>query len=171
MTRTKALLALTATMITTAFVASPAAAYDSVNSITGTEPESPSYRSVNSVTGGESANSDSQAASAPSSANAILAEGGPSSSESPGSLNAVLAESPLASSDSPAGRSDGYRTVNAVVGDNEPPTSLVEVRESSGFDWGDALIGASATLVLMLMAFGAARLISQQRRSTAESQA
>jgi hypothetical protein len=61
--------------------------------------------------------------------------------------------------------------VNAVIGDTEPPTSLVEVREPSGFDWGDALIGASATLVLTLMAFGAARLVTRRRHATVESTA
>jgi len=61
-------------------------------------------------------------------------------------------------------------SLNSIVGGSEPPASLVEVRESSGFDWGDALVGALVTLALALMAFGSARLIAQ-RRSTVESQA
>jgi hypothetical protein len=171
MTRTKALLALTAAVITAALVASPAAGYESANSITGTEPEAPSYRSVNSVTGNESASSDSRTAASFSSPNAILAGSQAGLSDSPSSLNAILAESPRASGHSPAVEGDGYRTVNSVIGDTEPPTSLVEVRELSGFDWGDALIGASATLVLVLMAFGAARLVTRRRHATVGSTA
>jgi hypothetical protein len=170
MTRTKALLALTAAMITTAFVASPAAGYESVNSITGTEPEAPSYRSLNSVTGSERAGGSSQTAASFSSPNAILAASQQSPGDSPSSLNSILAESPPSPADSPRFASDSYRTVSSVVGDNQPPTTLVEVRESSGFDWGDSLIGALVAVGLMLMAFGAARLLSQQRR-TAESRA
>jgi hypothetical protein len=157
MTRTTVLRVWFIAGLVTAFAATPAIAseeYSSLNAVTGGQSGSDSYRSLNSVAGDESVASDS-----------------PTVSSAPSSLNAILAESPSRAGDSRAIGGDGYRTVNSVVGDNEPPTSLVQVRESSGFDWGDALIGALVALALTLMAFGAARLIAQQRRTTAESQA
>jgi hypothetical protein len=71
---------------------------------------------------------------------------------------------------SPVSRPDRYSSPNALVGDQPTPTSLVEIREeSSGFDWGDALIGALVGTALMLLAFGGARLIGQSRRRTVEA--
>ena len=46
-------------------------------------------------------------------------------------------------------RADRYSSPNALVGADPTPTSLVEVRESSGFDWGDAMIGALVGTALM----------------------
>ena len=68
-------------------------------------------------------------------------------------------------------RADRYSSPNALVGAQPTPTSLVEVRESSGFDWGDAMIGALVGTALMLLAFGGARLIGRSGRRTAESSA
>jgi len=157
MTRTNAGLVWVVAIVASAFVAVPAAAadgYESLNSVTGKGPDSASYQSLNSVTGSEAAPSDSQSASTThSTANAILADG-------------------QAGSSAPTSASEGgYRTVSSVVGDQQPPSTLVEVRESSGFDWGDSLIGALVAIALMLMGGVAARLLSQQRRTAAESRA
>ena len=68
-------------------------------------------------------------------------------------------------------RPHGYSSPNALVGDQRTPTSPVEVSASSGFDWGDALIGALAGTALMLLAFGAACLIGRSGRRTAATSA
>ena len=72
---------------------------------------------------------------------------------------------------SAASRGDGYSSPAALVGAEPTPTSLVEVRESNGFDWGDALIGALVATGLTLSALGGARLVGQSRRRPAESSA
>jgi hypothetical protein len=156
MTRTNAGLVWVVAIVASAFVAVPAAAadgYESLNSVTGNGQDS-AYQSLNSVTGSEAAPSDSQSAS--------------STHSTP---NAILAATPAGSSAPSTAESSGYRTVSSVVGDEQPPSTLVEVRESSGFDWGDSLIGALVAIALMLMAGVAARLLSQQRRTAAESRA
>jgi hypothetical protein len=157
MTRTNAGLMWVVAIVASGFVAVPAAAadgYQSLNSVTGTGADSGSYQSLNAVTGSEAAPSDSQSASSTHS-----------------TANAILADSPAGSSAPATASDDGYRTVSSVVGDQRPPSTLVEVRESSGFDWGDSLIGALVAVALMLMAGAAARLLSQQRRTASESRA
>lgn len=69
------------------------------------------------------------------------------------------------------GRGDGYSSPTALVGAGPASSPVIEVTESSGFDWGDALIGALAATSLVLLAFGAARLASRSRRQTLESSA
>jgi hypothetical protein len=66
---------------------------------------------------------------------------------------------------------EGYSSLSALVGDAPASTPTIEVTESSGFDWGDALIGALAGISLIVLAFGGARLASQARRGTVESSA
>lgn len=125
------------------------------------------YESVTAITGGEASDRGSEV----SSVNSIT--GAVQTSEDRGyeSINAVTG--PVA--DPPttlASRPDGYSTPNALVGDQPaPPSSLVEVSEPSGFDWGDALVGALAGMALALLAFGAARLTGQSRSRTVESSA
>jgi hypothetical protein len=137
-----------------ALAATPAMASDgheSVNAITGPAQSSDRDRgleSVNAITGPVQSSDDRGHAS-------INAVTGPVS-ERPSSL---------------VSRPDGYSSPNALIGDQPTPTSLVEVRESSGFDWGDALFGALVGTALMLLAFGGARLVSHSRRRTVESSA
>jgi hypothetical protein len=66
---------------------------------------------------------------------------------------------------------EGYSSLSALVGDAPASTPTIEVTESSGFDWGDALLGALAGISLIVLAFGGARLASQARRGTVESSA
>ena len=49
----------------------------------------------------------------------------------------------------------------------EVPTSVVEIREvpASGFDWGDAGIGAAGILALLSIAGGLALMVTSRRRS------
>jgi hypothetical protein len=152
MTRTNAFRVWVLAGLITAFAAAPAVAadgYESVSSITGPTQSSDRDRgveSLNAITGAVTATDDRGYES-------INAVTGPVSNQ-PSSL---------------VSRGDGYSSPNALVGAEPTPTSLVEVRESSGFDWGDALIGALVSLGLMLLAFGAARIVSRSRRTTVEA--
>jgi hypothetical protein len=56
----------------------------------------------------------------------------------------------------PAADDQGYSSVTALTGDNQPAPAPVTASASSGFDWGDAGIGASAMLALVAIAGGAA---------------
>jgi hypothetical protein len=49
----------------------------------------------------------------------------------------------------------------------EPPAPIVAVTESTGFDWGDAGIGAAGTLALFSIAAGSALLLMGRRRRRA----
>jgi hypothetical protein len=153
MTRTNAALMSVIAILVTAFTAVPAAAsdgYESVSAITGptqSSGEQPSgYESVSAITG------------------PIESESSPAGFSSLASIAGPESQPPVAE------RSDGYSSLASVVGPGQAPTPSVEVSESSGFDWGDALVGALVTMALALMAFGSARLIAH-RRSTVESQA
>ena len=157
MTRTNTALIWVIAILASALVAVPAAAadgYESLNSVSGGGSQSEPYRSLNSVTGIGEGRSDSLAATT-----------------APAAVNAILADSPPTPTDSRNLAVDAYRSLTSVVGDNEPPTSLVSVREASGFDWGDAGIGALVAAALAMAAFIGARLIGQFRRPTAESRA
>jgi hypothetical protein len=154
MTRTNALQVWLITGLIAAFTATPAMAsdgYESVNAITGPTQSSNGdrgFESVNAITGPVQSSED----------------------RSYESINAVTG--PL--SDQPSSlvsRGDAYSSPNALVGAEPTPTSFVEVRESGGFDWGDALIGALVASGLMLMALASARTIAHHRRATAESRA
>jgi hypothetical protein len=67
-------------------------------------------------------------------------------------------------------RSPDARDAGAGRGlyDQEPPApvSVVQVRDvgGSGFDWGDAAIGAAAMVALFSIACGAALLVTARRR-------
>jgi hypothetical protein len=87
--------------------------------------------------------------------------------ESVSALTGPVAEQPSTI----VGRGKDYSSPTALVGAGPAPSPVIEVTESSGFDWGDALIGALAGTSLVLLAFGAARLASQSRRRTVESSA
>jgi hypothetical protein len=153
MTRTNALRVWVVAALVSAFAAAPALAnYEQSSLNAGTSPAQSSdgdrgFESVNAITGPVQASDDRGYESI----NAVTGPVG----EQPSSL---------------ASRPDRYSSPNALVGDQPAPTSLVEVRESSsGFDWGDALIGALVGTALMLVASGAARLVSQSRRRTVEA--
>jgi hypothetical protein len=89
------------------------------------------------------------------------------------SVNAVTGDSGKQQSLQPG----GYSSVNAITGsgsDQSPhslPSPSVEVREESGFDWGDALIGALVASGLLAFAFVGARSVARHRRATAEPRA
>jgi hypothetical protein len=154
MTRTDALRVWLITGLVTAFAATPALAsggYESANAIAGSTQSSDDDRGFGSV-------------------NAITGPVQTSDDRGYESINAVTG--PVG--DQPSSqviRADRYSSPNALVGADPTPTSLVEVRESSGFDWGDAMIGALVGTALMLVAIGGARLVEQSRRRTAESSA
>ena len=157
MTRTNTALIWVIAILASALVAVPAAAadgYESLNSVSGGGSQSEPYRSLNSVTSIGDSGSDSLA--------------GPGA---PATVNAILADSAPSATDSPNLAADAYRSLTSVVGDNEPPTSLVSVRETTGFDWGDAGIGALVAAALAMTAFIGTRLVGQSRRRTAESSA
>ena len=153
MTRTNALRVWLTAGLIVAFAATPAIAsdgYQSVNAITGPAQSSDDrgFESVNAITGPAPSSDDRGYES-------INAVTGPVSDQ-PSSL---------------VSRGDAYSSPNALVGAEPTPTSLVEIRESSGFDWGDALVGALVGTALMLLALGGARLVGQSRSRTAESSA
>ena len=55
-----------------------------------------------------------------------------------------------------AGCLPGWVTVPLVT--RTVPVRVVQVQTDSGFDWGDAAIGAAALLALLAIAFGLAAL-------------
>jgi hypothetical protein len=157
MTRTNAGLISVLAIVASAMVAVPAAAadgYQSLNSVTAGGSQSEPYQSLNSLTGIGEGQPDSLAATA-----------------APATVNAILADSPPAAADSRNTAGDDYRSLTSVVGDSEPPTSLVQVREASGFDWGDAGIGALVAAALAMTALIGTRLIGRPSHRTAASQA
>jgi hypothetical protein len=134
--------------------------------------------SLNAIVGGKA--QQSEPSEQQSSLNAIVGGKAQQSEPSSGpsghpSVNALAGsdESPATPAPSLSSRSgnDGFPSVNAVAGGEPSPTPVVEVRRSSGFEWGDALIGAGVTLTLLLIGFGATRLSGQYRQRTAESSA
>jgi hypothetical protein len=153
MTRTDALRVWLTAGLIAAFAATPAIASgpESVNAITGPTQSSDGdrgFESVNAIAGPVEASDDRRYES-------INAVTGPVS-DRPSSL---------------VSRGDGYSSPNALIGAEPAPASLIEVRELSGFDWTDALVGAALAGALMLLAFGGARLVRQSRGRTAESSA
>jgi hypothetical protein len=150
MTRTNALRVWFVAGLITAFAASPAMASLGPVNENATQTQSSDgdrgFESVNAITGPVQASDRGY--------------------ESINAVTGPVSDQPS----SPVSRPDRYSSPNALVGDQPTPTSLVEIREeSSGFDWGDALIGALVGTALMLLAFGGARLIGQSRRRTVEA--
>jgi len=90
---------------------------------------------------------------------------GPSESGGYSSLTSITAD--------PGGppASDPYGTVNSLVGAIEPLAVPPAEVTASGFDWGDALIGALAAVALVFLAGAAARFVGRSRHSSAESHA
>jgi hypothetical protein len=68
-------------------------------------------------------------------------------------------------STSPVGRVDAAmrRHHPDVV---QPPTRVITVAQSDGFDWGDAGIGASGALGAVLLVGGSALLLKRERKRT-----
>ena len=76
------------------------------------------------------------------------------------SINAILGESTPA----PGGRVEVTSTPNAIEGgSNVSEPVVVTSTESTGFNWGDALIGAGGALVLVLFTGGVMTLIRRRR--------
>jgi hypothetical protein len=77
------------------------------------------------------------------------------------------------SSTAQPGQPTGFRSLNAITGSGTeaapqlPPS--VQASEESGFDWGDALIGALVASGLLSLAFVAARSVARHRRAAAGS--
>jgi hypothetical protein len=65
---------------------------------------------------------------------------------------------PAAASARPVGPDTNSFTATAP-----PPTQIVRVTTPSGFDWGDAGIGAAGGLALSMLGIGAALTITQRR--------
>jgi hypothetical protein len=82
---------------------------------------------------------------------------------SPDARDAAIASAENGRQDlrSPDARDAGREPTSAPV-----PTPVVEIRESpgSGFDWGDAGIGAAAILALLSIAFGLTLMVAGRRR-------
>ena len=100
---------------------------------------------------------------------------------SPDARDAAVASEPRQYSDlrSPDARDAGRTPVTSVAQDlrspdardaglpeQAPPDTVVEVREvpGSGFDWGDAGIGAAGILALLSIAGGLALMVTSRRR-------
>jgi hypothetical protein len=152
MTRTNAGLAWVVAILASAFVAVPAAAADG-------------YESISAITGpGESS------AQLPGEYESLSAISGPTETQSSptghSSLTAIVGADDQSA---PVDRPHEFSSLASLVGPDETPTPSVEVREASGFDWGDALVGALAALALMAMAAGTVRLVGQQRRTVESS--
>jgi hypothetical protein len=69
--------------------------------------------------------------------------------------------------------SDGYSSVTALTGDPatdgiQSSSPSVNAQSESGFDWGDALIGAAVASGLLGLAFVGARSVARHRRAAAE---
>ena len=65
----------------------------------------------------------------------------------------------------------GYLSLNSIVGPvgTAPERAASVVRESSGFDWGDALVGAAAALGLAMISLATVRTLRRRRGIFAES--
>lgn len=121
------------------------------------------YESVTAITGGEASGRGGEVQSV----NSITGPVQTSADRGYESINAVTG--PVGDEPSLASGPDTYSSPNALVGDQPaPPSSFVEVSESSGFDWGDAAIGALAGAALLALAFGAVSLAGGLRRRPAE---
>jgi hypothetical protein len=68
---------------------------------------------------------------------------------------------------SPAAELQGYRFISDTLAPGGGSSEVVSTPSSSGFDWGDAGIGAGATAGLMLGLLGSARLLAGRRRPVA----
>ncbi|MGZ4334607.1 MAG: hypothetical protein ACXVRJ_10090 [Gaiellaceae bacterium] len=61
----------------------------------------------------------------------------------------------------------GYRFITDTLAPGGGGSGVVSTPSASGFDWGDAGIGAGATAGLMLGLLGSARLLAGRRRPLA----
>jgi hypothetical protein len=109
------------------------------------------YSSVNALTGDQTV----QPYNPPKDYGSVTAIGGGSSTAQPG-------------------QASGFRSLNSITsgsGTEATPQLLpsVQAPEESGFDWGDALIGALVASGLLSLAFVAARSVARHRRAAAES--
>jgi opacity protein-like surface antigen len=71
---------------------------------------------------------------------------------------ALAAIAPAAAAAKPVGPDTSSYTATAP-----PPIQVVHVSAPSGFDWGDAGIGAAGGLALSMLGLGAALTITQRR--------
>jgi hypothetical protein len=87
------------------------------------------------------------------------------------SINAILGSSRPDRAAQPVAAS-GFRSVNSIVGTQPVPEQTTSVvRESSGFDWGDASIGAMVALFLVLISVVTVRELRRHGRVVVESRA
>jgi hypothetical protein len=158
MTRTNTVLISVLAMAMMGFAAAPTIASDG-------------YSSVTALTG-DPATERSKGSDISSSVTALT--GDPAAEQSTpsgdGSSVAALTGDPATER---SAQSDGYSSVTALTGDpaaGQSPQSSpsIEVRNESGFDWGDALIGGLIASGLLGLAFVAARSVARHRRAAAE---
>ncbi len=96
---------------------------------------------------------------------AALALAVPSASARP--IDEVGPATQPAQSAQPAENGGEYRSPNSITGSTAPSASQVTVERvssESGFDWGDAGIGAGAMLALSLVAVGGGLLVVGYRK-------
>ena len=107
---------------------------------------------------GEPSGTSQPPQSGQSSINAILNEPGTTS----GATGSARAAAPAEGA--------GYSSLTSIVGANPVPTETVSVvHEGSGFSWEDALIGAGAALVLMLISAATVYELRRHRRVSVAS--
>jgi hypothetical protein len=142
MTRTSSILILVLAMLGATTATAAAAGPDG-------------YETVTAITGGSGDNGQAQS-SGHDSVNALVGSGSSdrsgatSSPAEPNSLNATLGANGLA---------------------QESPTAVVGATGGDGFDWSDAVVGASIAFGLALMTLAGARLVVRHRRATVEGRA
>ncbi len=151
------MIRITRHIITTAFVfaavAAPASAQDLV---------SPDARDAANLSQPYSAQ-DLRSPDARDSVNSNVSSG-PQDLRSPDAReSASFSTSPLAQQDL---RSPDARDSSRPVGSNQPVrVSLPVIDDGSGFDWGDAGIGAAGMLALFALAGGTVLIVSHHRKS------
>jgi hypothetical protein len=136
----------------------PGSGYASANAITGGSEQSSQppgdsdHSSVNAITGGSDDPGQSAGAAAAGNARRTSTE-----------LGQSTAGSQSASVQPPHGAD--YSSVSAITGPSSEPTlvSGSPASAADGFDWGDAALGAGATIALV--ALGGAALVAVRRRA------
>ena len=164
MTRKNTVLISILATVAMAFAAAPAMAsdgYSSVTALTGDPGNQQSnstgdYNTVSALTGDQASNQSVQAdkqSAQPQGYSSVTALTG-----DPGTEQSVQ---PL----------EGHSSLTAITGDQPPqPISSpsINAHDESGFDWGDALIGALVASGLFGLAFVAASSVARHRRAAAE---
>jgi hypothetical protein len=56
-----------------------------------------------------------------------------------------------------------YATPNSILGPSEPSDSTASANPNSGFDWGDAGIGAGAAFAVTMIGLGGLLVVSSRR--------